>query len=97
MPIFMMFGKYTAEASRGISAERTSEAKEIIKSHGGKVVSMYAVLGEHDLVLTLDLPSAEAAIATSAALNSLTGISFTTSPVVEVEKFDTLISKATDI
>ncbi|MDJ0862319.1 MAG: GYD domain-containing protein [Gammaproteobacteria bacterium] len=97
MPIFMMFGKYTAEASRGISAERTSEAKEIIKSHGGKVVSMYAVLGEHDLVLTLDLPSAEAAIATSAALNSLTGISFTTSPVVEVEKFDRLISRATDI
>ncbi len=97
MPIFMMFGKYTAEASRGISAERTSQAIDVIKSHGGRVVSMYAVLGEHDLVLTLDLPSAEAAIATSAALNSLTGISFTTSPVVEVEKFDTLISKATDI
>ena len=97
MPIFMMFGKYTAQASKGISAERTTEATDIIKAHGGKVISMYAVLGEHDLVLTLDLPDAEAAIATSAALNALTGISFSTSPVVEVEKFDTLIKKATDI
>lgn len=97
MPIFMMFGKYTTRATKGISAKRTTKATEVIKKHGGKVISMYAVLGEHDLVLTLDLPSAEAAIATSAALNSLTGITFTTSPVVEVEKFDTLVRKATDI
>lgn len=97
MPIFMMFGKYTAEAMKGIGADRTTEATAVIEKNGGKVVSMYAVLGEHDLVLTLDLPSAEVAIATSAALNRLTGISFTTSPVVEVEKFDTLIKKATDI
>jgi len=97
MPIFMMFGRYTSEAAKGISAGRTNEAVDIIKKHGGKIISMYAVLGEHDLVLTLDLPDTEAAIATSAALNRLTGITFTTSPVVEVEKFDTLIGKATDI
>jgi len=34
---------------------------------------------------------------TSVALNELTGISFATSPVVDVEKFDKLISKAKDI
>ena len=97
MPIFMMFGKYTSEASRGISSERTKEAREVIKKHGGKVVSMYAVLGLHDLVLTLDLPDTEAALATSADLNKLTGISFVTSPVVEVEKFDRLIEEAENI
>jgi len=58
---------------------------------------MYAVMGEHDLVFTLEFPSSENAIAASVALNKLTGISFTTSPVVEVEKFDRLISKAKDI
>ncbi len=97
MPIFMMFGKYTSEALRGISSERTDKAIEIIKKHGGKVISMYAVLGEHDLVLTLDLPDAEKALATSVALNKLTGISFTTSPVVEVEKFDRLVAEAKDM
>jgi len=50
-------------------------------------------LGEHDLVFILDLPDAEKALATSVALNRLTGISFSTSPVVEVEKFDKLISQ----
>ena len=97
MPIFMMFGKYTSMALKGISSERTDKAIEIIEKHGGKVISMYAVLGEHDLVLTLDLPDAEKALATSVALNKLTGISFTTSPVVEVEKFDKLVAEAKDM
>jgi uncharacterized protein with GYD domain len=97
MPIFLMFGKYSSEALKGISPERTDEAVELIRKNGGKVVSMYAVLGEHDLVFTLDFPDAEAALATSVALNKLTGISFTTSPLVEVEKFDKLMTAARKI
>ena len=97
MPIFMMFGKYSSEALKGISPERTDKAVELIKKNEGKVVSMYAVLGEHDLVFTLDFPDAEKALATSVALNKLTGISFTTSPVVEVEKFDKLMTEAKNI
>ncbi|MDD5204062.1 MAG: GYD domain-containing protein [Desulfobacterales bacterium] len=97
MPIFMMFGKYSPEALKGISPARTDKAIELINKNGGKVVSMYAVLGEHDLVFTLDFPDAEKALATSVALNKLTGISFTTSPVVEVEKFDKLMAQAKNI
>ena len=97
MPIFMMFGKYSSEALKGISPERTDKAVDLIKKNGGKVVSMYAVLGEHDLVFTLDFPDAEKALASSVALNKLTGISFTTSPVVEVEKFDKLMTEARNI
>jgi uncharacterized protein with GYD domain len=97
MPIFMMFGKYSSEALKGISPERTDKAVEVIKKNGGKVISMYAVLGEHDLVFTLDFPDSEKALAASVALNKLTGISFTTSPVVEVEKFDKLIAEAKNI
>ena len=97
MPIFLMFGKYSSESLKGISSERTDQAVNVIKKHGGKVISMYAVLGEHDLVFTLDFPDAEKAMATSVELNKLTGISFTTSPVVEVEKFDKLMGAAKDI
>jgi uncharacterized protein with GYD domain len=97
MPIFMMFGKYSSEALKGISPERTDKAVEVIKKNGGKVISMYAVLGEHDLVLTLDFPDSEKALAASVELNKLTGITFTTSPVVEVEKFDKLIAEAKNI
>ena len=97
MPIFMIFGKYSSESLKGISSERTDRAVNLIKKNGGKVISMYAVLGEHDLVFTLDFPDAEKAMATSVELNKLTGISFTTSPVVEVEKFDKLVGKVKDI
>jgi uncharacterized protein with GYD domain len=97
MPIFMMFGKYTTKALQEISPERTDKAVELIKKKGGKVISMYAVMGEHDLVFTLDFPDLDKALATSVELNKLTGISFTTSPVVEVEKFDKLIATARDI
>jgi len=97
MPIFMFFGKYSSESLKDISSERTDRAVKLIEKHGGKVISMYAVLGEHDLVFTLDFPDAEKAMATSVELNKLTGISFTTSPVVEVEKFDKLVGKVKDI
>ena len=97
MPIFLMFGKYSSEALKGISPERTNRAVELIRKNGGRVVSMYAVLGEHDLVFTLDFPDAEKALATSIALSKMTGISFTTSPVVEVEKFDKLMTEAREI
>jgi len=46
-----------------------------------------------DLVFTLDFPDAEKALCTSMGLNILTEISFSISPVVDVEKFDRLVSK----
>jgi uncharacterized protein with GYD domain len=93
----MMFGKYTTEAMQGISPERTEKAIQLIKANEGKVVSMVAVMGEHDLVFTLDFPDAESAFAASVGLNKLTGISFTTSPVVEVEMFDKLIARVENL
>lgn len=97
MPIFLMFGKYSSEALKGVSPERTDKAIAVIEEHGGKVISMYAVLGEHDLVFTLDFPGPEQALAASVALRKLTGIAFTTSPVVDVEAFDRLMGEARNI
>jgi uncharacterized protein with GYD domain len=91
MATFLMFGKYTPEALKKISADRTKEAQEIIKKNKGKIISMYALLGETDLVFIVDLPSTEAAVMTSIALNKLTGISFTTHQAMSVEAFDKLI------
>ena len=97
MPIFLMFGRYSSEAIKGISSERTDKARELIEDNDGKIISMYAVMGEHDLVFTIDFPDADKAIATSVALYKLTGIHFTTSPVVDVEQFDKLVGEVKDI
>ena len=97
MSIFLMFGKYSTEATKQISSDRTEKSREVIRKNGGKIISMYAVMGEHDLVFTIDFPDADKAIAASVALYKLTGIHFTTSPVVDVEQFDKLVGDVIDM
>ena len=40
MSTFIMYGKYSAEAMKGISAKRTEEGSALIEKLGGKVVAM---------------------------------------------------------
>ena len=92
MSTFLMFGRYSSEAVKQISAERTGKATGVIKKFGGQVNSMYALLGEYDLVLIVELPGVEEAMKASLVLSQLTGISFSTSPAVTVETFDKMVA-----
>lgn len=92
MATFFMFGKYSSEAVKGMSAKRTKEAEGLIKKYGGKVEAMYALLGEKDLVFILTFPGTEQAMKASVALGKATGISFTTLPAVTIEEFDKMIA-----
>ncbi len=91
MAKFFMFGNYTAEGIKGLSAERTERASNMIKEHGGEVDSVYALLGDRDLVLILDLPGIKEAMKVSVAMSKMTGIAFSTSPAISVEEFDQLM------
>ena len=91
MTTFFMLGKYSAEAIREISANRTEQAIGLIKELGGKVNSMYASLGSYDAVLIVDFPDVHAAMRASLGLTILTGISFTTFPAITVDDFDKMI------
>ena len=44
MGMFFMFGKYTSEAIRDMSIERTQQAVSEIKKLGGEVQAMHALL-----------------------------------------------------
>ncbi len=90
MATFFMFGKYTSEAIKEISIERTQQAVAEIKKLGGNMTAMHALLGEYDLLFCVTLPGVEEAIKASVALKRLTGISFTSCPAVTVEVFDQL-------
>ena len=91
MATYLMFGKYSLEAVKAISAKRTDEATALIKQQGGELKAGYALLGDIDLVLIVDLPDTERAMKTSAALSKLLGISFSTAPAVSVEAFDKIM------
>ena len=93
MSTFFMLGKYSSEALKGINASRTDKALKLIKKFDGEVKSMYALLGDIDLVFIINFPDVEKAMQASVALNKLTGISFTTLPALTVEEFDKVMSK----
>ncbi len=93
MSTFFMMGKYSASAVNGVSSGRTNEAVGLIEKFGGKVNSMYALMGGYDLVLIVDFPGVGEAMKASIALSKLTGISFSTFPAVTVDQFDKMINE----
>ncbi len=93
MAYYFMFGKYSQEAVKGITAKRTERAENLIKELGGEVKSAYALMGNYDLVLITRFPQLQDAIKASLALFKLTGISFSTSPAVSIEDFDALAAE----
>ncbi len=93
MTTFLMFGNYSSDAVKKISSERTKKAESIIKKSGGKLVSIYALLGQYDLIFITKFPGIAEAMKASLALSELTGISFKTSPALKVDDFDKLASE----
>ena len=91
MATYFLFGKYSADAIKGASSDRTEKAAKLVKKFGGEVKSIYALLGEKDLVIIATFPDSEQALKTSLAISKLTGIAFTTSEAVAVEDFDRMI------
>ncbi len=91
MATFFLFGKYSVEALKELSSDRTKKAEALIEKFGGKVHSMYALFGEKDLVFIIDFATPHDALKTSIALTKMTGISFSTSPAVTVAEFDKLM------
>ena len=90
MVTYLMFGTLTQEAVKAVSAKRTDDALVLIKRYGGEFKAGYALLGEVDFVVILDLPDTQRAIQVSVGLSRLLGISFRTAPAVSIDEFDKL-------
>ncbi len=92
MATFIMMGKYSKEALQGISSDRTKEADQLITNCGGKLNSIYVVLGDYDLHLVCEFPDMPSAVKASIGLHKLTGISFSTAEAITADEFDSLMS-----
>ena len=91
MGTFFLTGRYSAEATKGISSERTKKARDVIRKLGGELKDAYALLGDSDLVLIVEMPNMTEAMKASILLSQQTGISFTTAAAVPVEEFDKML------
>ena len=83
-----MLGNYPHDGLTGVSAQRTHELIEFAKQMGGKLHDVYALLGQHDLALIVELPGNDDALKLTARLKSKFGISSTTFPAISIERFD---------
>lgn len=92
MATYLMFGKYSLEAIGKISAQRSDQAVALIRQNGGEFKAGYALLGDTDLALIVELPDTERAMKTSVGLSRLLGVSFSTVPAVTVAEFDKLLA-----
>lgn len=92
MATFLMLGTYRTEGIKAASPARTKTIIDLISKCGGRVSSMYALMGELDAAFLVSFPGNDEAMRASFALSKATGITFATHPAVPVEQFDRLIS-----
>ena len=90
MATFIMFGNYSLDSVKQISAKRTEDSIELIKKNGGKLKEGYSLLGDTDIILIVEFPDFRQAMKTSVGLSKLLGISFTTAPALTMDDFDKL-------
>ena len=88
MATYFLAGNYTSNAIQGISSKRTADVSDVIKEAGGKVISMYLLLGDKDLIIIAEFPGIKEAIKGSVNISKLTGITFSTYPAITAEEFD---------
>lgn len=86
MPKFLMCGSCPTEALREVGVGYKEKTLKIAKMFNGEINAMYSTAGEYDLVLLIDLPDIESAMKASIELNKLTGVRFSTSPLIALEE-----------
>jgi len=92
MATFLLFGTLTQEARNAVSVKRTDDAMALIRQYGGEFKAGYALLGDVDYVVVLDLPDNERAIQVSMGLSRLLNVNFRTAPAVTIDEFDKLVA-----
>ncbi len=91
MATYFFMGRYSPDALKNMSPERTEKCLEAISELGGEVDSIYALLGDVDLVIIASFPDHQRAMKASVTLSKMTGIGFRTCPAVTVDEFDELM------
>ena len=100
MPKYLVQAAYTAEGLKGLQKDKASGRKQAV-SHaveglGGRLEALYFALGEHDVVLIVDMPD----VISGAALGlrvSATGLVRTkTTTLLTIEEADRALSKTVD-
>jgi uncharacterized protein with GYD domain len=78
MPTFIIQGRYSHEAMRGMVAkpeDRAGAVAKLMESVGGRLLAYYLTFGDSDFHVTVEAPDERAMLAALAAVGSGTGVS----------------------
>jgi uncharacterized protein with GYD domain len=93
MSTYVLLGRYSLDAIKGINAKRTRMAHDLATKYKGNLKSVYALCGKNDLLLITEFPGTSEALQFSVALTRQTGIAFSTSEAIPTDRFDQLMEK----
>jgi uncharacterized protein with GYD domain len=95
MPTYITLYKFTDQGIRSIKEipQRIEEAIKNFEQMGGKVIGVYSVMGEYDIVALGEAPNDEAAMSFALALGSQGNIRSTTLKAFSKEAFAAIVRK----
>jgi uncharacterized protein with GYD domain len=64
MPTYIIHGNYTQQGAQNMkdSPARLDAVKQAVQNAGGKVHAFYITMGQHDMVMIVEMPSDEATL-----------------------------------
>jgi uncharacterized protein with GYD domain len=95
MPTYITLYKFTDQGIKNIKEipQRIADAIKEYEAMGGKVIGVYAVMGEYDIVAIGEGPSDEVAMTFALALGSQGNVRTTTLKAFTKEEFVGMIKK----
>jgi len=95
MPTYISLYKWTEQGVKNVKGapERIQAAVKAAERMGGKVLGIYVVMGEYDVVAVGEFPNDEAAVAYNLALSSLGNVRTTSLRAFTPEEFSEMVKK----
>ena len=89
MQTYVTLWKYTKDGLMDIkkTAKRFGLVKKIISSEGGKLVSIYGLLGEYDVITIMEMPDEKVAASTILRICSTGRITSQTMTALSIDDF----------
>ncbi|MEJ2289272.1 MAG: GYD domain-containing protein [Deinococcales bacterium] len=100
MPTYMFKVNYVGEGVQGLRIEggmkRREAAEAVIRSLGGRLLSMYYAFGDADAYVIAEMPDAASAAALVLTLNASGRVEVTTTVLMTPQEIDEAVAKQAD-
>jgi uncharacterized protein with GYD domain len=100
MPKYLVQAAYTAEGLRGLQKDKASGRKQAVtravENLGGKLEALYYALGDHDVVLIVDMPDVVSGAALGLSVSASGLVRTKTTSLLTIEEADRALGKTVD-